>query len=83
MDDYEQKINDQRFLIDTQKAVIVKLENDKRQLSKSAEKLLKHIHGDIFYKEPRGQPSIGQDVRWRRCKDLLDAADKLREILES
>lgn len=45
-------------------------------------RLLNHIHSDIFQKEPRGQVSVGQEIRWKRCIKLLNEADKARTLIE-
>ena len=44
--------------------------------------LLNNIHEDIYSKEPRGQIAEGQEVTWNRCTWLLEAKDKINDLLD-
>lgn len=51
------------------------------KLEVALERLLTLIHSDIFVKSPRGQVKKGDDVRLTRYLDLLNEADKARELI--
>ena len=61
---------------------LVSLQADCDELLFESRHLCDLIHEDIFYKEPRGQVEEGQEIRWHRCSNILEAKDRLVHIIE-
>ena len=81
----DKKIHDQRFLIDTLKAVNGKLvfENEQlKKIEKIARRLLAEIHEDVFIKSPRGQVIVGKNIRLTRATKLLSLVDELKHLIK-
>lgn len=55
---------------------------DHERLRDAVRDLLVYINDDLYEKHPRGVTRKGQVVDFLRASALLDAADKVRDILE-
>ena len=58
------------------------LYKEKERLILQLARLLNRIRSDIFQKEPHGQVPLGQEIKWKRCIELLSEVDKARELIE-
>jgi hypothetical protein len=58
-------------------------EEEIAKLDSSLDDLLELVIDDIFVKSPRGQVAEGDEVELTRYKDLLNAADVIRQVREN
>jgi len=57
-------------------------QNEVNLLQKQLGRILHYIHSDIFIKSPRGQVKTGDNITWQRHLELLNEADKARQLMD-